>query len=129
MTDPRKETVWITIPDEASPASTDSPALQAAMEAYGRDPADKVRNKGFWAVGFVVLVAFLFLLLAPQRFVSLLQGDLFFREQEGARDQRGGAHGEQGEQQAVAADRLPQHISAPPACCRDHRYAVGCSSR
>ena len=77
MTDPKNETIWITIPDETTSASTDGPALKAAVEAYGRGSVDKVRNKGFWAVGFVVLVAALFLLLAPQQFASLLKGDLF----------------------------------------------------
>ncbi|MBN2306612.1 hypothetical protein JXD20_01390 [Candidatus Peregrinibacteria bacterium] len=71
MTDPKNDTVWITIPDEAIPAS------EAPVKVIKRVPAEKVKNKIFWSVGFVILLTFISLLLAPQQFVSLLKGDLF----------------------------------------------------
>ena len=88
MTDPKKETVWITIPDEATPA------LETPVRAACVGSADKVRNKVFWGVGFVILVAFVSLLFAPQQFASLLKGDLFdgnFQLVPDYEDQEGGA--------------------------------------
>ncbi len=68
MTDQNKETVWITIPDEATHA------LEASVNVISYD---KVKNRGYWGVGFVVLMAFVALLLAPQQIVGLMQAQLF----------------------------------------------------
>lgn len=77
MTDPKKETVWITIPDEATSVATNTPVLDALSKEVKKEPSDKVKNRAFWGGGFVVLVAFVSLLLAPQEFASLMQGNLF----------------------------------------------------
>lgn len=71
MTDPKKETVWITIPDEATPA------LEAPAKPTKKAPSDKVKNRAFWGGGFVALIVFVALLFAPQEFVSLMRAQLF----------------------------------------------------
>ncbi len=71
MTDQNKETVWITIPNEATPA------LEAPVNVINRGSYDRVNNRGYWGVGFVALMAFVALLLAPQQIVGLMQAQLF----------------------------------------------------
>jgi len=130
MTDPRNDSIWITIPDEATHASTDSPMLEAAIQEFGSKPSDKVGNKVFWGVGFAVLIAFISLLLAPQQFASLLQGNLFdggfqvvpdFQEQSsGALFGEGDEEGEEGtvaeaeDQSVVAAESDAVSIQIDP---------------
>ena len=77
MTDPTKETVWITIPDEGTPVLDACTAELRSANTTKRVSADKVKNRAFWGSGFVVLVAFVGLLLAPQQVADLLQGNLF----------------------------------------------------
>lgn len=72
MTDNKKETVWITIPDEGTPA------LDAALKKFPvRNSSDRVQNKAFWAIGFAALLVFVALLFAPREFASLMKGSLF----------------------------------------------------
>ncbi|MBU0705609.1 hypothetical protein KJ657_05445 [Patescibacteria group bacterium] len=105
MTVLKKDTVWITIPDEATSAAVNKVALKSPKgETY------KVRNRVFWGGGFVALVIFLTVLLVPQEFAGLMQAQLFDgtlkvvpdyeKQQEGALF--GGKQEEGAEQQAEA---------------------------
>lgn len=77
MTDPKTETVWITIPDEATATTANTSLLDALTSEVKNESSDKVKNRVFWGGGFVALVAFVAMLLAPQQFASLMQGNLF----------------------------------------------------
>ena len=65
-----KESIWITIPEEIVP-----PQVLPSEDA-GVSP-DQVKNKTFWGIGFIALIIFSVLLLAPQQLAGLLQGQLF----------------------------------------------------
>lgn len=105
MTDPNNETVWITIPDEAT-----TPMLDALTKAH-KDESGKVKNKAFWGGAFVALAVFATVLFVPQQFVSLMKGDLFdgtfqvvpdYEEQDsGTLFEGGEGEGEEGEGEEV----------------------------
>jgi hypothetical protein len=69
----KKQTHWITIPEEKlhTPASSET---KKGAQKTGEKP---VTNKIFWGAGFVVLVFVSFALLAPSQFSALLKGSLF----------------------------------------------------
>lgn len=65
---PKKQTNWITIPDEQEKAQ--------AFKKPGRE-VEPVKYKALWAVGFVAIVIGSFAVLAPSQFSALIQGNLF----------------------------------------------------
>ncbi|MBI5421907.1 hypothetical protein HZA44_02130 [Candidatus Peregrinibacteria bacterium] len=71
----KKSTQWVTIP-EASIHTPVSGAQKSAAPKKGENP-DFVKNKWFWGIGFLVVVAASFAVLAPAQFSSLLKGNLF----------------------------------------------------
>lgn len=71
----KKSTQWVTIP-EASIHTPVSGVAKAAAPKKGESP-DFVKNKWFWGIGFLVVVAASFAVLAPAQFSSLLKGSLF----------------------------------------------------
>ncbi len=100
MTNQQKETVWITIPDEATPA------LEATVNTPYEGSTNKVTNKAFWGVGFVALVIFSSVLFAPQEIVGLMKAQLFdgtFQVVPDYQDQ-GGTLFTGGEEDEVAAE-------------------------
>ena len=113
MTDPKNETVWITIPDEATPATADKPALEGPLKPQKRESSERVQNKVFWGAGFVALIAFVALLFAPQEFAGLMKAQLFdgtFQVVPDYEQQQGGAlfgEGEGEEDQEEAVDGAP----------------------
>lgn len=108
MTDHKKETVWITIPDEATPA------LEAPVKATTKESSNRVKNKVFWGAGFVALIAFVALLFAPQEFAGLMQAQLFdgtfqvvpdYEEQEGTLFSEGDGEDSEAEPEAEAENQ------------------------
>lgn len=71
MTDHKKETVWITIPDEATPA------LDALMKETNKASSNKVAHKAFWSAGLITLLVFSAVLFAPQELFDLVKAQLF----------------------------------------------------
>lgn len=65
-----KNPIWVTIPDKKAENA------QPISKKPKFDP-DQVKNKVFWGLGFVALAFFSFMLVMPQKFSELFQGDLF----------------------------------------------------
>lgn len=77
MTD-NKEPIWITIPEDSSATPTGGQApTDAAMPSSKKGAMEKVENKFFWGIGFVALLVFASILLAPQQFAGVLKAQLF----------------------------------------------------
>jgi hypothetical protein len=71
---PKKSTQWVTIPE----ASLHTPASEARKASASKsDSPDRVKNKLFWGIGFVVLLVAAFAVMAPAQFSQLLKGSLF----------------------------------------------------
>ncbi len=66
----KKETNWITIPEEA----LHTPAASSGKPKKNSAP---VTNKLFWGAGFIIVVIAVFAMIAPTQFNSLLRGSLF----------------------------------------------------
>jgi len=72
MTSKKKNNpVWITIPDKNT---TQPPDKKLAKKMSN---PDEVKNKFFWAMGFVAVLIFSFILAMPSTFTTLMKGDLF----------------------------------------------------
>ena len=67
----KQKTNWVTIKDN----SVSTEKIQKTPELS--DTKSPVKNKLFWGAGFVAVVVFALVLVAPQQLASVLKGDLF----------------------------------------------------
>lgn len=72
----KKDTNWVTIPDDAlhTPASSSKKGSKKAIQEVD---ANHMKSNIFFGAAFVVLVLVTFALLAPSQFSGLLKGSLF----------------------------------------------------
>ncbi|QQR83300.1 hypothetical protein IPJ72_05885 [Candidatus Peregrinibacteria bacterium] len=78
----KKPAHWITIPNK------NTPAPQAWVDAKDASD-DRIKNKGWWAIGFILIALLSWALLSPGQFNALIQGNLF--DQSGLSDEQVGS--------------------------------------
>ncbi len=73
----KKDSIWITIPDENSSELKKAPASSLPKDLDDLAEIEPIQNKFFWSTALVALFVFMILLFFPHQFSSLLKGNLF----------------------------------------------------
>jgi len=72
----KQKTNWVTVADGSSSAVVPK-AKQSSKNTNASNDQAPVKNKLFWGAGFVSVIVFALVLVAPQELASILKGDLF----------------------------------------------------
>ena len=69
----KKNAQWVTLPDDNIHLSASS----SKKSSHQKKEAFPIKNKFFWGIGFVIIIAVALAFLAPNEFSTLIQGNLF----------------------------------------------------